>query len=107
MNMQETNLAEHNNLVNKLQELLKRQIKIASNSNFHKMQKLVEQTNILIKKILETEIKPRDQILINKYEEVLQSYNKLQLMIETEKEVTNKQLTKIKKGKKTIQAYQC
>ena len=106
MNIENINLIEHNNLLNKLQGLLKKQIKAVSNSNFNQTQKLIEQSGILIKKISEIEIIPKDKALQNKYQETLRSYKILKLMIETEKDITNKQLTKIKKGKKTIQAYQ-
>lgn len=94
-----------NSLLDKLLDVLEKQEKMIRNNDFRGVQKLCEQAGPII---AELAVNPFSQCPQTKErcEQLIEQYKKLQLMIETEKDSTYRNLRKIGTGKKTIQAYQ-
>jgi hypothetical protein len=104
MNTKPATIEMHGNQLDQLQVLLEKQIKMVKNSDFNAVEILAAQADSLVSEIAQTQPSQQSQWK-EKYGDLIQLYQKLELMIETEKDTVNKQLLKVGSGKKTVRAY--
>lgn len=92
------------NLFNNFRLLLEKQIELVKKKDFRSVEVLSEQTDALVTEIAKIRL-PEQPELKSQWEQLIQRYKKLELMITAEKETVRGQLRKVGNGKKTIQAY--
>jgi len=91
-------------LLDDLQNLLEKQIKLAYQSNINDVEVLSKKTDRLVEKISQTRI--LEQVELKSRREQLQKlYDRLHLVIATQKAETTEHLSRVRKGKKTIKIY--
>ncbi len=88
-----------------LRTLLQEQFQLVKKGDYRGVDRLLEQTASVIQKLSVNppSSDPKDKDTISS---ILELFQTMELMIEAEKELANKQLQKVASGKKTIRAYQ-
>jgi len=97
---------EQMHLLNKLQVLLEKQITLArqGNSSDTRLELLNKQAGFLVKKIAQTRVLKRAEF--RKQREQLQKlYENLSLTIAAKRAEVREELSRVRKGKKTIETY--
>jgi len=95
------------NLLDELQTMLEKQVEMARRGNIRDLEALSKQAGSLSEKIVQTGILgPADPVFDKGRREKLQKlYEKLCLAITDQKAEVSKELSRVRKGKKTIQTY--
>lgn len=104
MNLETANRTQEETLLRDLQSLLEKQIEGVKKSDFRSVETLSEQADILIAELVKKRL-PEQPEWRGRMEQFIHLYKQLELMIAAEKESVCRQLRKLGKGKKTIQAY--
>lgn len=104
MSSQPCHTDQHETLFDQLQSLLEKQETMIKKSEFRSVELLSEQAAPLIAEIIKRRL-PRQSRWEDRCKQLIKQYNKIELMIEVEKDAIHKQLRKIGTGKKTIQVY--
>lgn len=91
-------------LLDRLEAILDTQIEMARKSNFRETERLAEKTQVIITEIAESALSQQPYFK-SRCSEIVDRYEKLRLILTTNKESVKKQLGKVGKGKKTMQAY--
>lgn len=96
--------AEQLHLLDELQNLLERQIKLTHQGNIRDVESLVKQADCLIAKIMQTGVleKPENR---DRREKLRRLYTGLHLAITAQKAETSDKLSQVRKGRKTIDTY--
>ena len=92
------------NLLNDLHALLEKQIELAHKGDITSVESLSNQTGTLVNEIVKTKQFESDEIK-NQLQQLQKLYQGLSLSIAAQKTETSDQLSRIRKGKKTIAAY--
>lgn len=94
-------------LLDKLQNLLEKQVEMARQGNIRKVEVLSEQAASLVEKIVQKGILDPAEHVFNRQrkEQLRKLYEDLCLAITAQKADVSEKLTQVRKGKKTIQAY--
>jgi len=92
------------NLINDLQALLEKQIEMAHKGNVTGVESLSKQANSLIEKCTQSNILKHPD-LKNQHEKLKKLYEQLSLAIAAQKAETAEQLSRIRKGRKTLSVY--
>ena len=94
-------------LLNRLTRLLEEQINIVLHSDItgKKVDDLIDQTQLLVKEIAQKHLLRKEQFAEQR-EHIKRLFNNLNLAVIAQKNETEKQLNHVRKGKKTIDAYQ-
>jgi len=100
------NLEENVELLDELQSLLERQIELIHKGDTagKKIEKLSERVNVLVEEVRRTGILESAQFR-NKKEKIKNLYDCLYMAISAQKDETQQQLNRVRKGKKTIGIY--
>ncbi len=108
MNTINTNidLDEKAELLNELQNLLEQQVELIHKGDpaGKKIENLSERVNVLVEKIGRSGILELTQFK-NQKEKIKKLYDCLYMAISAQKDETAQQLTRVRKGKKTVVAY--
>jgi len=100
----QTGSAEPESLLDDLQNLLEKQMKLIQRGRISDVELLCRQADSLVNDINRTGILERAEHK-NRREQLLTLYNKLCLAITAQKADVSEKLSRIRKGKKTILAY--
>ena len=92
------------NLLIDLHALLEKQIELAHKGDITGVESLSNQAGILVDEIMETKQLESDEFK-NQLQQLQKLYQHLSLSIAAQKTETSEQLSRIRKGKKTIAAY--
>ena len=95
---------EAENLLNDLQNLLKKQIKLAHKGDIIGVESLSRQANSLVEKNMQSGILEQAD-LKNQREKLQKLYEQLSLIISAQIAKTEEQINRIRKGKKLIGGY--
>ena len=95
---------EHIHLLNKLQNLLEQQIRFARQGNVNEIEALSTQANSLVGKIARSGILESSEFK-NQREQLRKLYQDLYLALTAQQAENTKELSQVRKGKKTIVAY--
>lgn len=95
---------EQIHLLDNLQGLLEEQIKMARKGNFRRVEALAEQAGGIVEKIAETRVLERPEFS-GQREYLAKLYNKLELIIASNKVNVARQVQQVGNGRKIIQAY--
>ncbi len=95
------------NLLEELQTLLERQIKLVRQDNVRDVETLSEQADSIVDRIAQTGILDPADPAFNKVrrEQLQKLYEKLCLAVTAQKADASEKIGQVRKGKKTIQAY--
>ena len=96
---------KRDNLIDELHTLLKKQTQTLKNGKYQELEKLIEKTGTIITEIGQ-DPSPLPPQVKNRAEQINNLYKDLELMIETEKNVVDRQLQKVTCGKRAIRTYQ-
>ena len=91
-------------LLDRLEAILDRQIDMARTNDFRGIETATEETRLIITEIAEKELLQQPH-LKDRCNGILKRYESLTLILNANKETVAKQLSKVGKGKKTMQAY--
>jgi len=91
-------------LLDDLQNLLEKQIEMAQQGNIRDIEALSKQTDSLVRKITQTGITELVEFK-NRREQLQKLYKNLCLAITTQKTNVSEELSRVRKGKKTVAAY--
>lgn len=92
----------HKNSTDQLLSLLKKQEQTIKNSNFAEARALSEQAAHIIEDLQSRPVTPKDKEV---YHTLIKQYNNLELILKAQINIAKKDLQKIQRGKKTLQAY--
>jgi hypothetical protein len=95
---------EHIHLLDELQNLLEQQIGFARHGNVNKIEALSKQANSLVGKIARSGILESCEFKKQR-EQLRKSYQDLCLALTTQHAENAKELSRVRKGKKTVMAY--
>ena len=95
---------EQTQLLDDLQSLLERQIELAQQANIGDVELLSERTTYLVEKIAQTGILESAEFE-NRRERLQKLYHKLNLVITARRDQTDETLSRVRRGKKTVEAY--
>lgn len=95
---------EQIHLLDKLQNLLEQQIGFARQGNVNEIEALSKQANSLVGKIARSGILESSEFK-NQREQLRKSYQDLCLALRTQQAENAKELSQVRKGKKTIATY--
>ena len=91
-------------LLDELQNLLEQQIGFARHGNINEIEALSKQANSLVGKIARSGILESSEF-INQREQLRKSYQDLCLALTTQQAENVKELSQVRKGKKTVATY--
>jgi len=95
---------EKTHLIDKLQDLLEKQIEMARRSNLRRVEALAEQADSVVEKIVKT--KTFDQPEFDgQRKHMVKLYKKLQLILAAGKDSVGRQLRQVGNIRKTLKAY--
>ncbi len=95
---------EKTHLIDKLQDLLEKQIEMARRSNLRRVEALAEQADSVVEKIVKT--KTFDQPEFDgQRKHMVKLYKKLQLILAAGKDSVGRQLRQVGNVRKTLKAY--
>ena len=100
--MVEANNQAH--LLDNLQNLLEKQIKMVRSNNLREVEALAEQAESVVEKITAAKTSAPDE-LNRRREHLIKLYKKLELMLAARKDCFRRQLQQIAEGRKTLKAY--
>jgi hypothetical protein len=92
------------NLLDDLQELLKKQIASARNGCISSVESMSRQADVLVRKIAQMDFLNNPDFETRR-KQLQKLYNDLCLAITAEKDQTEQSLSRIRKGKKTVATY--
>ncbi len=92
------------NLLNDLQTLLEKQIELAHKGDIKGVESLSKQANSLVEKCVQSRILERVD-LKNQGEKLQKLYEQLSLALSAQIAETNEQLSRIRKGRRTLHIY--
>ena len=98
------NTNEQTQLLDGLQSLLERQIELAQQANIGDVELLSEQTTYLVEKIAQTGVLESAEFE-NRRERLQKLYHQLNLVITARRDETDETLSRVRRGKKTVEAY--
>jgi cell division protein FtsX len=98
------NTNEQTQLLDCLQSLLERQIELAQQANIGDVELLSEQTTCLVEKIAQTGVLESAEFE-NRREQLQKLYHDLHLAITAQRDETGETLSRVRRGKKTVEAY--
>jgi hypothetical protein len=91
-------------LLDELQNLLEKQLEMVQQDNIRNVENLSKQTDSLVKKIAQTESVESAEFK-NRREQLQKLYKNLCLAITAQKANASEELSRVRKGKKTVTAY--
>lgn len=91
-------------LLDKLQSLLEKQIELARQGNINKVEVLSKQAGSVVGKIAQTRVLELPEFK-NRQEQLQKLYEDLCLAVTVQKAGTTEELSRLRKGKKTIEVY--
>ena len=98
------NTNEQTQLLDDLQSLLERQVELAQQANIGDVELLSEQATCLVEKIAQTGVLESAEFE-NRRERLQKLYHKLNLVITARRDQTDETLSRVRRGKKTVEAY--
>ena len=98
------NTNEQTQLLDDLQSLLERQIELAQQANISDIELLSEQATYLVEKIAQTGVLESAEFE-NRRERLQKLYHDLRLAITAQRDETDETLSRVRRGKKTVEAY--
>ena len=98
------NTNEQTQLLDDLQSLLEKQIELAQQANIGDAELLSEQATYLVEKIAQTGVLESAEFE-NRREWLQKLYHKLNLVITARRDQTDETLSRVRKGKKTVETY--
>ncbi len=101
---QATTTEQPQDLLDRLEAMLDRQIEMARANDFGGIETSTEQTRLIITEIAENGLLKQPH-LKDRCNGILKRYDSLALILNANKETVAKQLSKVGKGKRTMQAY--
>ena len=106
MNNHNTNIAQdkHIYLLDDLQNLLEKQLEMAQQGNIRDVENLSKQTDFLVRKITQTDILESVEFK-DRLERLQKLYKNLCLAVTAQKANVSEELSRVRKGKKTVTAY--
>jgi ElaB/YqjD/DUF883 family membrane-anchored ribosome-binding protein len=101
-----TDLEQDKELLDELQNLLEQQVKLINKGDpaGKKIEKISERVNVIVEEIKQAGIIESDQFK-NQREKIKKLYDCLYMAISAQKDQTEQQLNRVRKGKKTIVTY--
>lgn len=91
-------------LLNELQSLLEKQIELARQSNINEIEVLSKQASSLVGKIVRSGVLESSEFK-SQHEQLRKLYQDLCLALTTQQVETAEELSRVRKGKKTIETY--
>ena len=98
------NTNEQTQLLDDLQSLLERQIELAQQANIGDAELLSEQATCLVEKIQKSGFLESAEFE-NRRERLQKLYHKLNLVITARRDQTGETLSRVRRGKKTVETY--
>ena len=94
-------------LLNELQSLLEKQVEAANRGNLREVELLIEKSGSLVGKIAKAGIIDAANPAFNskRRQQLQKLYEDLCLAVEAQKAGVSEELSRVRKGKKTVQAY--
>ena len=103
-NGDDTNVSGLSSRLDELEKLLARQIELARKSNYRAVETLAEQVGTLAEEITAAKEFERDEFIEHR-ERLAKLYSELILIVAAQKDKLGTQLSMVRSGRKTLEAY--